>query len=129
MQSTARERRKFMRIDAELETDFWVKGPSLTSGKARISDFSREGIGIRFPGPVQRGEHVDLTLKVPGDNIPIFATAEVSWSEGKPSESPFGAGLKFLNIKPLDLARLLDFVYARWLGGFRHGQQGDYITG
>jgi c-di-GMP-binding flagellar brake protein YcgR len=123
MGSTERERRKFMRIDAELETDYWVKGASTASGKARIFDFCREGIGIHFPKPVRRGEQVDLTLKVPGDNIPIFATAEVSWTEGEPSKSL--AGLKFLNIKPLDLARLLDFVYARWIGGFRKGQQGS----
>ena len=125
MKSTEAERRKFMRIDAQLETDFLVKGSSITSGKATIFDFCREGIGIHFPKPVRRGERVDLTLKVPGDNIPIFATAEVSWTQGEPSQSLFGAGLKFLNIKPLDLARLLDFVYARWIGGFRKEQQGS----
>jgi hypothetical protein len=66
---------------------------------------------------VRQGEHVELTLKVPGDNIPIFATAEVTWSESDAQRQRTGAGLKFLSIKPLDLARLLDFVYAHWLGG------------
>ena len=114
-----KERRKFMRIEADLEADYWVKGPSLLSGKAKVHDFSREGLGVRFPQPVQEGEHVDLTLKVTGDNVPIFATAEVAWSKPQRNVPQAGAGLRFLTIKPLDLARLLDFIYSRWLGNVR----------
>lgn len=114
----SKERRKFMRITADMEAEYWAKGPSMQSGQVRVRDFSRQGLGALFPKPVKRGEHVDLTMKVPGDNIPIFATAEVTWSdpglEGK--EGQMGAGLRFVSIKPLDLARLLDFVYSRWLG-------------
>ena len=73
-----KERRKLMRISADLETEYWAKGPSMISGQARVRDFSREGLGILFPKPVRQGEHVDITLKVPGDNIPIFATTEVA---------------------------------------------------
>ena len=104
-----------MRIEADLEAEYWAKGPSMGAGSARVRDFSREGLGVLFPKPVERGEHVDLTVKVPGDNVPIFATAEVTWTDPK----EMGAGLRFVSIKPLDLARLLDFVYSRWLGGLR----------
>ncbi len=114
-----KERRKFMRIEADLEAEYWVKGPSLTSGRAKVYDFSREGLGVSFPQPVQEGEHVDLTLKVIGDNVPIFATAQVAWSNPPDGPSKAGAGLRFLAIKPLDLARLLDFIYSRWLGNIR----------
>lgn len=108
-----------MRISADLETEYWAKGPSMMSGQARIRDFSREGLGILFPKPVREGEHVDITLKVPGDNIPIFATTEVAWSEPSSEKERAGAGLRFVSIKPLDLARLLDFVYSSWLGSRR----------
>lgn len=120
-----KERRKFMRISTVLETDYWAKGPSMTSGQAKVRDFSRQGLGMIFSHSIRRGEHVDLTFKVPGDNVPIFATAEVAWaqSEKDPTDGGAGsnrlAGLKLLSIKPLDLARLLDFVYSRWLGGIR----------
>ena len=65
---------------------------------------------------------MDLTFKVPGDNVPVFATAEVTWTQPLEDhkEGTFGAGLRLLSIKPLDLARLLDFVYSRWLGGVRN---------
>ena len=77
---------------------------------------------MMFTKPVGKGEHVDLTFKVPGDNVPIFATAEVTWTEPlvDRQEGAFGAGLRRLAIKPLDLARVLDFVYSRWLGGVRN---------
>lgn len=114
-----KERRKFMRIEADLEAEYWAKGPSMGSGgSARVKDFSREGLGVLFPKRVEKGEHVDLTVKVPGDNVPIFATAEVTWTDLEEKQG-VEAGLKFVSIKPLDLARLLDFVYSRWLGGLR----------
>lgn len=114
-----KERRKFMRIATELEAEYWAKGPSMVSGQARICDFSREGIGLSLSQPVREGEFVDLTLKVPGDNIPIFATTTVAWSKPSKERPLLGAGLRFHSIKPLDLARLLDFVYSRWLGDVR----------
>ena len=115
-----KERRKFMRIETDLEVEYRAKGPSMVSGQARVRDFCREGLRVLLPGPVGRGEHVDLTMKVPGDNVPIFATAQVAWSEESvPDQSKVVAGLRFVSIKPLDLARLLDFIYSRWLGNLR----------
>lgn len=116
----AKERRKFMRIDTDLEAQYWAKGPSMVSGDCRVRDFSRQGLGVDLPASVRQGEHVELTLKVPGDNVPIIATAQVTWT-GQPPETrtQIRAGLKFLTINPLDLARLLDFVYSRWLGRTR----------
>ena len=116
---TTKERRKCMRIDADLEAEYWAKGPTMASGSARVRDFSREGLGVFFPKRVERGEHVDLTMRVPGDNVPIFATVEVAWTVPSEDRQGIGAGLRFVAIKPLDLARLLDFVYSCWLGGFR----------
>ena len=115
-----KERRKFLRIEAEMEVDFWAKGPSMTSGRARVLNFCREGLGVLFSGMVGRGEHVDLTMRVPGDNVPILATAQVAWTDDRKSDpTGLSAGLRFVSIKPLDLARLLDCVYSRWLGNLR----------
>lgn len=117
---TLKERRKFMRIATEnLQADYWAKGPSMMTGQAQVRDFCREGLRIALQDPVHQGEHVDLTFKVPGDNVPIFATAEVAWAEVAKDPPGTGAGLKFISIKALDLARLLDFVYSQWLGGIR----------
>ncbi len=114
---TVKERRKFMRFSTSLEAEYWAKGPSMIQGQAQVKDFSRQGVGAWFSGAVQEGEHVDLNLRVPGDNVPIFATGEVAWIKGEQGRT--GAGLRLLSIKPLDLARMLDFVYSRWLGSVR----------
>ena len=115
-----KERRKFMRIATILEAEYWAKGPSMMTGQAQVRDFSRGGLGVLLPKEVAKGEHIDLTLKVPGDNMPIFATGEVTWTQSSEKERDrFWAGLKLLSIKPIDLARLLDHVYSRWLGGLR----------
>jgi len=114
-----KERRKFMRIATQLEADFWAKGPSMVSGQVQVRDFSREGIGVLLPKRVEDKEHLDLTLRVPGDNVPIFATAEVAWTRPAKDRPGTGAGLRLVTIKPLDLSRLLDFVYSRWLGKVR----------
>ena len=108
-----------MRINTDLEAGYWAKGPSLAKGQAAVHNLSREGAGIFLKTPVESGEHVDLTFKVPGDNIPVFATMEVAWAYPEQEKERIGVGLRFLSIKPLDLARLLDFVYSQWLGGIR----------
>ena len=41
----SKERRKFMRITADLEGEYWAKGPSMMNGQVRVKDFSREGLG------------------------------------------------------------------------------------
>lgn len=110
------ERRKFMRIGTTLTADYWAKGPSMASGQAEIRDFCREGLGARFSGVVGKGECVDLTLKVPGEEAPILATGEIAWTVEQEDSNKVGGGIRFVSIQPLDLARLLDFVYARWLG-------------
>ena len=94
-----KERRKFMRIATQdLAAEYWAKGPSMMAGHAEVRDFCREGLRVVFQQPVKEGEHVDLTFKVPGDNVPIFATTEVAWSEPAKDQSAVGAGLKFVSI-------------------------------
>ena len=114
-----KERRKFMRIATTLEAEYWAKGPSMLAGHGEIRDLSRGGMRMFLPNAVQPGEHVDVTLRVPGDNVPILTTAEVTWVQPVKGQTKVGAGLRFLSIRPLDMARLLDFVYSRWLGGVR----------
>lgn len=119
MTQGAKERRRFMRFNTSLKAEYWAKGPSMLSGETDIRDFCREGVRVHLPKPVARGEHVDLSLKVPGDNIPIFATGEVAWTRESSVEFGSDVGLRLRSIAPLDLARLLDFVYAKWLGAIQ----------
>ena len=111
-----RERRKLMRMQADLEAKYWAKGPSMSVGQATVRDFSRDGLGLKLPDSVEKGEHVDLVLRIPGGST-VLATTEVAWSRELRSEPGVEVGLRFLSVNPLDLARLSDFVCSRWLGG------------
>jgi len=111
------ERRQDIRIDTALEAEYWAKGSSAGAGRGTVRDFSRGGLRFLFPKPVRKGETVDLTMTVPGDNVPVFATAEVMWAASERDRESTETGLKLLSIRPLDLSRLMDFVYSKWLGG------------
>ena len=103
-----------MRFQADLAADYWARGGSGASGRAQVMDVSRDGMRVAVPHELPRGERLKFSLQVPGDNVPIFGTGEVAWAS--PAEAVHGAGLRFLQIKPLDLARMLDYLYTRWLG-------------
>jgi len=105
-----RERRRFMRFRANLEADYQARGSSSAAGRAQVQDFSREGMRVAVPHPLSAGERVEFTMQVPGDAVPIVAMGEVAWAVAS------GIGIRFRQIKPLDLARMLDYLYARWLG-------------
>ena len=103
-----------MRFRSDLETAYWSRGSVAVGGRARVHDVSREGMRVGIAQALPAGESVEFTLQVPGDNVPVFATGEVAWAGGGAALD--GMGIRFRHIKPLDLARVLDYLYARWLG-------------
>lgn len=114
--ATTTERRKFMRFDAAMAGSYEVTDAE-AKGSAEVRNLSREGIQILLDKVLDRGRSVNLCLNVPGDNVPIFACAEVAWNKRASADTkrPFAAGLKFTKIDRYDRARLLDYVYNQWL--------------
>lgn len=109
------ERRRHMRFRAGLTAEFRSRGTSAAAGYARVEDVSREGMRVEIPQPLAAGELVEFTLQVPGYHVPIVVTGIVIWAA--PGAQASGAGIRFRAIDPLDLARMLDYLCARWLGG------------
>ena len=108
------ERRRYLRFSADLEVLYWAAGAAAVAGRARVRDVSRQGVCVASPALLPRGESMEMTFHMPGDNVPVFATGQIVWAA--PGASAPTAGIRFVTIKPLDLARLLDYSYARWLG-------------
>ncbi len=113
MVALQQERRRFMRFQTELEADYWT-GEAPAAGRARVLDVSRAGMRVTLAQPMLTGAPVEFTLQLPGDNVPIFASGDVAWASAKPGQG--GVGIRFRQIKSPDLARMLDYAYARWLG-------------
>lgn len=108
------ERRKFMRFNAVLNIIYQAVDNSAKKFSSHLSNLSREGMGISGKGALRRGALLEMEMKVPGDNIPIFAAGEVAWSE-KSDHNKYNSGIRFTNIESYDRAKLLDFAYNEWV--------------
>ena len=109
IEETMAERRKSMRYCTPLDVEYKSLTLNPIFGKTLAKDFSKDGIrlGLKHPGSV--GTMVEISLNVPGDNLPVFATGKVAWADG------LEAGLKLTKISPNDRTRILEYVYQEWL--------------
>ena len=103
------ERRKSIRCQAPLDAEYKSLTLNPIFGKTLVKDLSKEGIRLGLRQPVSVGTLLEISLNVPGDNLPVFATGKVAWADG------LEAGLKLTKISQGDRDRVLEFVYKEWL--------------
>ncbi len=103
------ERRKFIRFNTPVNLEYRSLTLNPIFGKALAKDLSREGVRVELREPVPIGTMLELSLNVPGDNLPVFATGKIAWADG------LEAGLKLTKINPSDRARVLEYAYQEWL--------------
>lgn len=103
------ERRKYMRFSASLDIEYKTLALNPIFGKALLKDMSREGFRFNAQQNLPVGTAVELSLNVPGDNLPVFATGKVAWADG------LDAGVKLTKISRTDHVRMLEYVYNEWL--------------
>ena len=109
------ERRKYMRFNAALDIEYKTLALNPIFGKALIKDLSREGLRFHTKQEIPVGAPVEISMNVPGDNLPVFASGKVAWADG------LEAGVKFTKINRTDRARMLEYVYNEWLKTARKG--------
>ena len=110
------ERRKFLRFEAALGALC-----EIVSEKSKIAssikNISKEGALVVIDKPLYQGSEIRLSMDVPGDNVPIFATCQVAWQRAAKdtnSDHSFETGLRFTRIDSPDKSRLLDYIYRHW---------------
>ncbi len=103
------ERRKHLRFNAPLTIEYKTLTLNPLFGKTLAKDLSREGMRLGVQQNIPVGTALEISLTVPGDNLPVFATGKVAWADG------LEAGLKLTKITPKDRARILEYVYQEWL--------------
>jgi len=109
------ERRRFLRFDTALNAlcDI-VKEKCKASSKVR--NISKDGALIMIDRPLREGDELNLSLDVPGDNVPIFASCEVAWQKAPlPDDRYYETGVSFKKIDGQDKGRLLEYIYLQWL--------------
>ena len=103
------ERRKYLRFNTPLNVQYKTLTLNPIFGKTLAKDLSREGLRIGLNDRVAIGTPLEISMNVPGDNLPVFATGKVAWADG------LEAGVRLTKINQSDRVRVLEYVYHEWL--------------
>lgn len=111
------ERRKAVRFDMVMKA---LCGIAQEQPKStyEVRNISKEGACLVVDGPLNNGSELNLSVDVPGDNVPIFASCQVAWQKElvpKPGARLYETGVKFTKINSSDVVRFLELVYSQWL--------------
>ena len=109
------ERRKFLRFDTTLNALCESVSDSGASSSA-VKNISKDGALLILAKQLTEGSELKLSMDVPGDNVPIFASCEVAWqrSDGY-GPGTYETGVKFTKLENADKGRLLEYIYTQWL--------------
>ena len=107
------EKRKYMRFNVFMDA---VCRRGALVDKLKVSNFSREGMGILSRKPFKQGEHVDIELKIPGDDLPVLLQGEIAWAKDPVTDnSQYKSGIRFKDLNNGDRSRILEFIYHKWI--------------
>ncbi len=110
------ERRRFMRFETVLNALCETVSENGRSS-SEIKNISKDGALLILAKQLTQGSELKLSMDVPGDNVPVFASCEVAWQKISSSNAPKGyeTGVKFTKIDNADKGRLLEYIYTQWL--------------
>lgn len=111
------ERRKFLRFDTALNAICEIVSEQWKA-VSKIENISKEGALLLMPKTLEQGSELKLSMDVPGDNVPIFASCKVAWQSTprkREENASYETGVKFTEIDNHDRGRLLEFIYSQWL--------------
>lgn len=107
------EKRRFLRFDVLLDAFCHKAGQKRD---LKIKNLSKEGIGVVSTYPLGPGEKVGIEMNIPGDNVPIVLQGEVAWASAPAQDNcHYHGGVRFQNLGNDEKARLLEYVYNRWI--------------
>ena len=110
------ERRRFVRFDTILNALCEIgRGIKRTY---EIHNISKEGALLILDTPLSQGSEINLSMDVPGDNVPIFVSCSVAWQKDEKrakEKSKYETGVKFTKIDGFDKGRFLEYIYTEWI--------------
>ena len=110
------ERRAFIRFDAAFNAICEI-GRGIKRAY-KVKNISKTGALIMLDTPLDKGARINVSLDVPGDNVPIFVSGTVAWQKRsvlEPGNGAYETGIRFAVIDGLDKGRLLDYLYSQWV--------------
>ncbi|MBI4432142.1 MAG: PilZ domain-containing protein [Candidatus Omnitrophica bacterium] len=115
------ERRKFIRLKAPIGVVYKLvqnEAKPAAANPSLVKDISGGGVRIMVKEVLRTGDLLELQIQIPHLADPIRAVGEVAWfSQWHDAERQIReAGLRFRDIKPHDLHRILEYVYTIGIG-------------
>ncbi|MDD5495543.1 MAG: PilZ domain-containing protein [Candidatus Omnitrophica bacterium] len=111
------ERRRFLRFDTALNALCEIVSDK-NKRSSKVKNLSKEGALLLLDKQLAEGSPINLSLDVPGDNVPVFATCEVAWQkkyEPAKKEVLYETGVRFKKIGSADRGKLFEYIYLQWL--------------
>jgi len=113
------ERRRWLRFETALNA-LCEMVTEKHRAHSKVKNISKEGALVVLDKPLKEGSQVNLSMDIPGDNIPVFATGQVAWQKPpRRAESDemdsYETGVRFTRIEGGDKGRLLEYIYTQWL--------------
>lgn len=108
------ERRKFLRFETALNALCDIVSERCNA-YYKVKNISKEGALLFVDKKLRQGSEIRLSMDVPGDNVPIFASCQVEWQKAADQMKGYDTGVKFTNIDAADKGRLLEYIYNQWL--------------
>jgi hypothetical protein len=111
------ERRRFLRFETAINALCEIVSEKRKTS-SKIKNISKEGALIVVTQPLAQGSELKLSMDVPGDNVPIFASCEVAWQKMPDRQKAavnYETGIRFKKMDGSDRGRLLEYIYSQWL--------------
>ncbi|OGW77587.1 MAG: hypothetical protein A3I73_05285 [Omnitrophica bacterium RIFCSPLOWO2_02_FULL_45_16] len=111
------ERRISARFNTMLKTLCGI-GREKIKSSSELKNISKEGALLILDVPLDRDSELDLSVDVPGDNVPIFMSARVAWQKeliSEPKKKIYETGVKFAQIDEFDRGRFFELICSQWL--------------
>ncbi len=120
MSAGAAEKRKYIRLKAPLGVTYHIlkKHKRPRPHKTLVKDVGGGGISLVVYEDLRAGDLLELGIQIPHLVEPVTAVGEVVWfvrTKGTDRELR-EAGLRFRDIKPMELRHILEYVHAVGIG-------------
>lgn len=108
------ERRRFLRFETALSA---LCDIASAKWKAcyKVINISKEGALLIIDRKLKSGDEVRLSMNVPGDNVPVYASGRVAWQKESNSTNQFDTGISFTSLDCYNKGRLFEYIYSQWL--------------
>ena len=114
------ENRKFIRLRAPLPVEYRLldKHKKQKKFSSFMKNISVAGLSLVIKEPVRTGDLMRVQIDVPCLEEPVYVVGDVIWHSilKRNEEAAHEAGIRFQEVDPSELNKILDYVYTVAIG-------------